>query len=229
MAYEILLDQGYDHSVDFWSLGVILYELLFGITPFAGDTILETFQKIQSWESHLAIPDPEEDIDEDVEVFPDSPVWDLIQRLICSPEKRIGNRFGSGSSFEEIKSHAFFEEIDFDELLNADQTDIPFIPQLKDEEDKSYFDNALDEEDYLSMDNSTIEDILSMPPENVPADLLTSALVNYSPEFSDKPPDDKDSGSPYKKKYKDVAFKGLTFKHQDMDILVNMKKKTEKN
>lgn len=47
MAIEILKEEGYNHAVDLWSLGVILFEMLFGITPFSADSIWDTFDKVQ--------------------------------------------------------------------------------------------------------------------------------------------------------------------------------------
>ena len=50
IAPEVILMQGYSKSVDWWSMGVILYEFLIGVTPFYGETVDELFEQIKSSE-----------------------------------------------------------------------------------------------------------------------------------------------------------------------------------
>jgi len=62
MAPEILITRQYDGKVDLWSLGVMFYEMLVGVVPFAADTIIELIDKINKWNpaipSHIKISDP---------------------------------------------------------------------------------------------------------------------------------------------------------------------------
>eukprot|EP01122_Echinamoeba_exundans_P016914 TRINITY_DN872_c0_g1_i2.p1 TRINITY_DN872_c0_g1~~TRINITY_DN872_c0_g1_i2.p1 ORF type:complete len:980 (-),score=143.81 TRINITY_DN872_c0_g1_i2:60-2999(-) len=134
MAVEILSQEGYDHLCDFWSLGVILYEFVFGATPFGAPSALQVFNNIKNWQSRLAQP-PSVDGEE----YPVSPdCWDLITKLICAPENRLGKR-----GIDEIKHHPFFRGIDFQHIKDSNP---PFIPNLADELDTSYF-VGMDEED----------------------------------------------------------------------------------
>jgi len=164
MAIDIILEHGYDHTVDFWSLGVILYELLFGITPFTGDTIIETFQKLQNFRHYLVIPPPEDEDDEDDnDIVEDSDTWRLITRLIADPEERLGHGKSPQDGINDIKAHPFFKDTDFDTIIKTE--DVPFHPKLDNEMDISYFKDAIDEEDFDSMASSTLEDIINMPKE----------------------------------------------------------------
>jgi len=166
MAVDILNEKGYDHTVDFWSLGVILYELLFGVTPFMGESIIETFQKLNNWTHYLVIPPPEDDDEEDDnEVDVDSDAWKLIKLLIADPEDRVGSGKTPQEGSDEIKSHRFFANVDFGNIIT--RTDVPFHPKLEDDEDTSYFRDAISEEELESMGYSTLNDLLNMPQEYI--------------------------------------------------------------
>merc|ERR1712172_217944 len=56
IAPEVFLQTGYDKTCDWWSLGVIMYEMLIGYPPFCSETPKETYTKIMDWKEHLAFP-----------------------------------------------------------------------------------------------------------------------------------------------------------------------------
>lgn len=56
MAPEVLLQQGYGTGCDWWSVGIILYECLFGYTPFYDEQPVRTVQKILQWQKFLEMP-----------------------------------------------------------------------------------------------------------------------------------------------------------------------------
>lgn len=56
MAPEVLNGQSYDHSVDYWSLGAIIFECLAGYSPFAGSTSDETWTRLRDWKKYLRRP-----------------------------------------------------------------------------------------------------------------------------------------------------------------------------
>lgn len=120
IAPEVLLKHHYNHSVDFWSLGAIMFEMLFGFPPFASDTPRGTAIKILHWTENLIFPIAP----------PVSPeAIDLISKLLCNCEDRI--------EFEEIKSHSFFHGIDWDNIENLES---PYIPSIDGDIDTSNFD-----------------------------------------------------------------------------------------
>uniref|UniRef100_J3LZ40 non-specific serine/threonine protein kinase n=2 Tax=Oryza brachyantha TaxID=4533 RepID=J3LZ40_ORYBR len=112
VAPEIISGSGHDFSVDWWGLGVVLYEMLYGRTPFRGLNRKETFYRVLSKQPEL--------------VGEKTPLRDLIARLLeKEPEKRIGAR--------GIKAHPFFNGVDWDRILRVARP--PFIPPPPDNED----------------------------------------------------------------------------------------------
>ncbi|KAJ3399310.1 Serine/threonine-protein kinase MRCK beta, partial [Chytriomyces hyalinus] len=107
-----------------WSLGVIMYELLYDEVPFYSESLVETYGKIMDHENTLKFPD-------DITVSKDG--LDLIRRLICNPDERIGKN-GMGN----LKSHPWFNNFDWDGILNYSP---PFIPELTGPQDTRYFED----------------------------------------------------------------------------------------
>jgi len=226
MAVDILNEKGYDHTVDFWSLGVILYELLFGVTPFMGESIIETFQKLNNWTHYLVIPPPEDDDEEDDnEVDVDSDAWKLIKLLIADPEDRVGSGKTPQEGSDEIKSHRFFANVDFGNIIT--RTDVPFHPKLEDDEDTSYFRDAISEEELESMGYSTLNDLLNMPQEYIePFSDIIQAKKKLFGTVEEKEEDDFNIY--FKNSYEKNAFAGWTFRHEDMEMLLKLKSNIEK-
>ena len=130
LAPEVLTCEGYDDSVDWWSLGCILYKMLTGIDPFH-------FSKDESlspemYEVDIIIPD-----------YVTKTAKDLIKKLmVTNPKKRLG--WGPGGA-EKIKSHPFFKNVDWEKALNKELIP-PFIPKLNNELDLKYFDKGFTDE-----------------------------------------------------------------------------------
>ncbi|XP_050725655.1 microtubule-associated serine/threonine-protein kinase 3-like isoform X6 [Eriocheir sinensis] len=129
IAPEVILRQGYGKPVDWWAMGVILYEFLIGCVPFFGETPEELF-------AHTVNDDIEWPSEEEWPVLEDAK--DLIMSLLHhAPLDRLGTVGGA----MEVKEHIFFLPIDWDSLLRQKAE---FVPQLDNEEDTSYFDTRLD-------------------------------------------------------------------------------------
>lgn len=126
MAPEVLKGEEYDFTVDYWSLGCMLFEALAGYPPFAGATVDETWQNLKRWQRVLRKPQYD-----DPNYFLSKRTWDLITRLVAAKE----NRF---KSITEIHQHEYFAEVDFDALR---QQKAPFVPELDSETDAGYFDD----------------------------------------------------------------------------------------
>lgn len=125
IAPEVLLKKGYRYECDWWSVGVIMFECIYGFPPFYAEDPIKTCQKIVRWKHFLEFP-------EDVNVSPDA--VDLLQQLLTDASKRIGTRSGG---IQEIKDHPFFNGVDWDNIRNVDA---PFKPQVSTTLDTKYFD-----------------------------------------------------------------------------------------
>ncbi|KAK9712428.1 hypothetical protein K7432_007146 [Basidiobolus ranarum] len=113
---------GYGPECDWWSLGIVLYEILQGDPPFFGETVTETYYKITNHQETLHFV-------EDIPLSEE--VKDLIKRLLCDKENRLGK-----NDSQEIKDHPFFEGVQWDTI--REQTP-PFVPVLKSLDDTSNF------------------------------------------------------------------------------------------
>ncbi|KAF3700574.1 Microtubule-associated serine/threonine-protein kinase 1 [Channa argus] len=123
IAPEVILRQGYGKPVDWWAMGIILYEFLVGCVPFFGDTPEELFGQVIT--DDIVWPEGDEALPVDAQ--------HLISSLLqTNPLVRLG----TGGAFE-VKQHSFFTEVNWNSLLRHKAE---FIPHLESEEDTSYFD-----------------------------------------------------------------------------------------
>ncbi|GAB7348062.1 hypothetical protein MBLNU459_g6096t1 [Dothideomycetes sp. NU459] len=132
MAPEVLKGDEYDFTVDYWSLGCMLFEALAGYPPFAGATVDETWQNLKRWQSVLRKPEYE-----DPNYFLSRRTWDLITRLIAPKTNRL-------RGMNQVKAHAYFAEVNWDKLR---EERAPFVPELDSETDAGYFDDFESEKD----------------------------------------------------------------------------------
>uniref|UniRef100_A0A2K5D729 non-specific serine/threonine protein kinase n=1 Tax=Aotus nancymaae TaxID=37293 RepID=A0A2K5D729_AOTNA len=135
IAPEVILRQGYGKPVDWWAMGIILYEFLVGCVPFFGDTPEELFGQVISDE--IVWPEGDDALPPDTQ--------DLTSKLL---HQNPLERLGTGGAYE-VKEHPFFTGLDWTGLLRQKAE---FIPQLESEDDTSYFDrghqqDSEDEED----------------------------------------------------------------------------------
>ena len=124
VAPEVLKKKGYGPEIDWWSVGVIFFEMLVGYAPFCSKETSEVCYKVLNWKKYLKIPSKVK-ISEEAE--------DLICKLINNSNERLGL-----NGADEIKKHPFFKCIDWN---NIRKTKAPFIPKLKNDYDTSYFEN----------------------------------------------------------------------------------------
>ena len=128
LAPETINGTGQDEMSDWWSLGCILFEFLFGYPPFHAETPEKVFENILARKIDWL---PEEDED-DPYCSPEAK--DLMNRLMCTdPNQRLG-----ANGVEEIKNHSWFSDLNWNKLLEEEPS---FVPTPQDPEDTEYFDS----------------------------------------------------------------------------------------
>ncbi|XP_063575434.1 microtubule-associated serine/threonine-protein kinase 3 isoform X43 [Pongo abelii] len=141
IAPEVIFRQGYGKPVDWWAMGVVLYEFLVGCVPFFGDTPEELFGQVVSDE--IMWPEGDEALPADAQ--------DLITRLLRqSPLDRLGT-----GGTHEVKQHPFFLALDWAGLLRHKAE---FVPQLEAEDDTSYFDTRSERYRHLGSEDDETND-----------------------------------------------------------------------
>ncbi|EPS99674.1 hypothetical protein FOMPIDRAFT_1024135 [Fomitopsis schrenkii] len=135
MAPEVLRGKPYTYSVDYWSLGCILFEFLSGFPPFSGSTPEETWTNLKNWTKVLRRP--EYDKPEDLIFNLTDVAWDAVTRLIAHASVRY-------STLAQVADHPFFEGVHWDDLRAIKA---PFVPALDSEIDTGYYDDFTSAED----------------------------------------------------------------------------------
>lgn len=127
---EVLKSQGgdgyYGRECDWWSVGVFLYEMLVGDTPFYADSLVGTYSKIMNHKNALTFPD-DSDISKDAK--------SLICAFLTDREVRLGR-----NGVDEIKRHGFFKNDQW-AWENIRETAAPVVPELSSDVDTSNFDD----------------------------------------------------------------------------------------
>ena len=132
VAPEVLNKKGYGQEIDWWSVGVIFFEMLVGYAPFCAQETQEVCFKILNWEKYLQIP-PEIKLSNEAN--------DLIKRMISDPNKRLGK-----NGADEIKAHPFFKGVDWEHIRETMKP--PFVPEIKNDYDTKYFETFEIEEPF---------------------------------------------------------------------------------
>jgi len=129
LAPEIITQKGHDKGADHWSWGVLLYEMIVGMTPFYDGIVdqMGLFKNIVKCKMEF----PEGD-------FMSSDAIDLVKRILTvNPNDRLGS---FANAEKDIKNHRFFDEIDWEKLATK-KIEVPFKPKVKDLLDGSNFDD----------------------------------------------------------------------------------------
>lgn len=130
LAPEVLTETSYTRAVDWWGLGVLIFEMLVGESPFPGDDEEEVFDSIVNDEVRYPR-------------FLSLEAIAIMRRLLRkNPERRLGS---SERDAEDVKKQAFFRNIAWDELLLR-RVKPPFVPTVHSLEDVSNFDEEFTSE-----------------------------------------------------------------------------------
>lgn len=131
IAPEVFEKDGYGQEVDWWSIGVMFFEMVVGYPPFFSENPSDTCNKIVKWRQYFSIP-PDANLS--------SEARSLIMKLVTSADKRLGL-----NGVEEIKKHPFFKGVDWENIRNVKA---PFIPDIKNDWDNKYFDKFPEQEPF---------------------------------------------------------------------------------
>lgn len=130
LAPEIILGRGHGRPVDWWALGILIYEMMAGFPPYYDETPFLIYEKILAGKLE----------------FPphfDGPLCDLLTGLLQpDPQKRLG--CGATGAFG-VKSHPWFAGVNWD-ALSQKQIQAPFIPPVRHAGDTSNFEEYPEEE-----------------------------------------------------------------------------------
>ncbi|KAI0785612.1 kinase-like protein [Abortiporus biennis] len=202
MSPEVIRGHGYTYSCDWWSLGVIMFECLYGFPPFVSNSRHVTRQKILNWRQSLRFPPRPKVSHEGI---------NLMEQLLCEPEDRLGSQasssvsrpnsmvvqarrsafisptgaLGSIDGAHLIKAHPWFRGIDWE---NIHRYPAPYRPELQHPEDTRHFDDDIPAEPLA-------------PANGAPADATRDPLLR-----------DKVHGDELLEVRKALAFAGFTHK-----------------
>ena len=160
IAPEIIMNQSHSFTVDYWSLGIMIYEFVYGLPPFHGATERETHRNILIGHAKFDGTNTPE-------------FEDLIKKLLTiDPSRRLGAR-----SIDEIIQHPWFNGVD------PDTATPPFIPELASETDTGYF------EQRYNFDNNEDASILydlerCVVPSDFSAELFSDDEISSFPSVA---------------------------------------------
>lgn len=146
MAPEVISGNGYGLSADFWSLGIMLYEFLFGSVPFGNNSEepYDIYQKIQERKLEFPTWYNQKNFSKDI----------VCQLLKKNPAKRLGG------GIDNLKSHSWFTGFDWEKLLSK-QLKSPYVPSVKSFND---IENIIRSAKNVSETISQVESLQDVPP-----------------------------------------------------------------
>ncbi|KAI9512257.1 kinase-like domain-containing protein [Russula earlei] len=223
LAPEVLLDEhGYSKLVDFWSLGVLLFEMCCGWSPFYAEDTQQMYKNICFGKIRF----PRGVINEDGKQF----VKGLLNR---NPKHRLGAQRDAA----ELKEHPFFQTIDWDALARKQVTP-PFKPVVESDESTSNFDPEFTSADISS--HIALVNQLKLDDDDPSADWVSQSVSSapqytpHGPLGSDRPPVSVTAGIQIQPKRRDLAssppltnsvqenFRGFTYSGESESLIARM-------
>jgi serine/threonine protein kinase len=125
LAPEIILNEGHNIAVDYWALGVLIYEMVCGVPPFYAEEAMEIYERILNG----TVPIPSS--------FSKS-MGDIVRKLLKQQQtKRLGVTKGGTLA---VMKHKWYSGFDWDGLIQR-KLSVPILPQIKNREDHSNFES----------------------------------------------------------------------------------------
>lgn len=143
IAPEMLQQQPYTQAVDWWSFGILIYEMLTGMPPFYDENVNKMYRMVITH-------------DVDFPSYISAPARDLITKLLSkNPDERLGS---GEDDYKAIEQHEFFSKLNFDDVLNK-KYQPEWVPNIKEETDTSNFDTEFTGEDaVVSFEDASLID-----------------------------------------------------------------------
>ena len=149
LAPEMVTQTGHDKGVDWWALGILIYEMLIGVTPFFNKNREMLLLKIQK--AKVVFPDRKK-----YKIDYSDTIMDLVTKLL---ERDKSKRLGNKDDFAEILSHPVFKNLDIGKLEKGEVTP-PFKPSVNQKDLSKYFNVQESEkamqDTYIPRDNQKI-------------------------------------------------------------------------
>jgi len=129
LSPEMIVGSGHDKTVDWWALGILIYEMIIGIPPFYNQNKHQMYYLIQNAPIRWPVKEKH-----NIEVSPEA--QDLISKMLAKDRKM---RLGQNHDVDDILLHPFFKDLDMDKLMNK-QLKAPYIPTVEGKTDLRNFD-----------------------------------------------------------------------------------------
>lgn len=167
MAPEVILGKDYDFSVDWWSLGCVAFDMLTGSPPFTGHTNEKIMDKVVHSKKYLNFP-----------FYLSVDAKDLLRKLLQPDPKK---RLDVDTEFEKFKGHRFFRYLDWKEVENSAEQDIPILPPILPVITDPILAENFDDE-FTSMTFTPQESKALFPASKSPGDILHVNGFTYTNE-----------------------------------------------
>lgn len=142
IAPEIILGDGHGKEVDWWGLGILIYEMMYGIPPFYSTNHNLMYESIQKNDVHF----PEQ-------VSTSKEAKDFIRKCLLKDPKQ---RLGSVGDIEEIQAHPWFDDFDWGALLRK-ELPVPFRPSFQSAVSTEYFDEQFTQQEPVNSVGQNID------------------------------------------------------------------------
>lgn len=164
----------YGPEVDWWSVGIVLYEMVFRTVPFWSESIREAHHRIRNHEQFLRL---------DARVPISATLEGLIRSFLCDRQARLG---ASSDGTRAVKQHAFFQGIDWDNYLDAPA---PFVPniEVQADSDSPASPSVLHSPAFMARRQmaNPADDSISMTPESIRLSQIFDGDIKDFPAFMD--------------------------------------------